>query len=235
MTTQKLRIVPHLNSSQALVFPIMEYTLDEADTVTIGRSVAEKRVTKSQMTFRSKVVSRKHAEIFLEAGKVYLRDVKSSSGTFLNSRRLCGPGQVSQAHEIQDNDIIQLGVDYQEIYRCVRMRLELNRESPDNVASRKFNLKTYHSLRNLTTPPNHQMILDEEIDEIHVDECCICLFAIAPFQALFVAPCSHTFHYKCLRPLLANHPGFNCPLCRAYADLDASVSVEVEEVSRFKL
>ncbi|EIE90339.1 hypothetical protein RO3G_15050 [Rhizopus delemar RA 99-880] len=66
-------------------------------------------------------------------------------------------------------------------------------------------------------------------EDVHVEECCICLYAIAPFQALFVAPCSHTFHYKCLRPLLANHPGFVCPLCRHYSDLDANVSVEVEE------
>lgn len=50
-----------------------------------------------------------------------------------------------------------------------------------------------------------------------------------------MAPCSHTFHYKCLRPLLANHPGFQCPLCRNYADLDASVSIEVDEVSCFIL
>jgi hypothetical protein len=71
---------------------------------------------------------------------------------------------------------------------------------------------------------------DKTTDEFHVEECCICLYAISPFQALFVSPCSHTFHYKCLRPLLANHPGFLCPLCRKYADLDASVAVEVDEV-----
>lgn len=71
------------------------------------------------------------------------------------------------------------------------------------------------------------------LQEVHVDECCICLFAIAPFQALFVAPCSHTFHYKCLRPLLDRYPGFICPLCRSYADLDANVDVEVAEVWHF--
>lgn len=63
-----------------------------------------------------------------------------------------------------------------------------------------------------------------------IEDCCICLYAIAPFQALFVAPCSHTFHYKCCRPLLQNHPGFLCPLCRTYADLEASVAVEASEV-----
>lgn len=39
--------------------------------------------------------------------------MESSSGTFLNSRRLCGPNQKSQPFQLHDNDIIQLGVDYQ--------------------------------------------------------------------------------------------------------------------------
>lgn len=63
-----------------------------------------------------------------------------------------------------------------------------------------------------------------------MDECCICLYAIAPFQALFVAPCSHTFHFKCSYPLLNNYPGFTCPLCRSYADLNANVAIDTEEV-----
>lgn len=46
-------------------------------------------------------------------------------------------------------------------------------------------------------------------------------------QALFIAPCSHAFHYKCLRPLLDNHyPAFICPLCRTFADLEADVEVD---------
>lgn len=48
-------------------------------------------------------------------------------------------------------------------------------------------------------------------------------------QALFIAPCSHAFHYKCIRPLLeAHHPAFSCPLCRAFANLDEDVEVEIE-------
>ncbi|KAK4512894.1 uncharacterized protein ATC70_003604 [Mucor velutinosus] len=262
----KLRIVPHLDSSSALVFPIMEFTLNGSAVVHIGRSIAVENNKRpqppsaKQMTFRSKVVSRTHAEIFVQGSKVYIRDLESSSGTFLNSRRLCGPNQRSQPFQLHDNDIIQLGVDYQggtqEIYRAVKMRLELNKNQHQIENMNRYNLQTYNSLRNLATPPNHISTLtqsmeriefgalgnsssnkqdqkeeNEEADEdIHVDECCICLFAIAPFQALFVAPCSHTFHYKCLRPLLLNHPGFVCPLCRNYADLDASVSLEVDEV-----
>lgn len=44
------------------------------------------------------------------------------------------------------------------------------------------------------------------------------------YQALFIAPCSHIFHFKCIRPLLVqHHPGFSCPLCRTFADLEADV------------
>jgi hypothetical protein len=49
-------------------------------------------------------------------------------------------------------------------------------------------------------------------------------------QALFIAPCSHTFHYKCIKPLLdSHHPAFSCPLCRSFADLDEDVEVELPE------
>ncbi|KAJ7930805.1 hypothetical protein B0H13DRAFT_2263982 [Mycena leptocephala] len=42
-----------------------------------------------------------------------------------------------------------------------------------------------------------------------IPDCCICLFPVSIRQALFIAPCSHAFHYKCLRPLLeTHHPGF---------------------------
>jgi E3 ubiquitin-protein ligase DMA1/2 len=45
-----------------------------------------------------------------------------------------------------------------------------------------------------------------------------------------VAPCSHTWHYKCIRALLQGptFPIFVCPNCRATADLEADVE-EPEE------
>lgn len=49
--------------------------------------------------------------------------------------------------------------------------------------------------------------------------------SLQPCQCLFVAPCSHTWHYKCIRALLSgpNYPIFICPNCRAAADLEAEV------------
>lgn len=59
----------------------------------------------------------------------FLKDTKSSSGTFINHMRLSPPGQESVAHILKDGDIIQLGVDYQggteEMYRCVKIKVEV--------------------------------------------------------------------------------------------------------------
>ncbi|KAF4120357.1 FHA protein [Geosmithia morbida] len=81
--------------------------------------------------FKSKVVSRRHCEFWYENGKWYIRDVKSSSGTFLNHIRLSPPSQESKAFPVNDGDIVQLGIDFkggeEMIFRCVKMRIELNR------------------------------------------------------------------------------------------------------------
>lgn len=79
-------------------------------------------------------------------------------------------------------------------------------------------------------------------------DCSICLNSIAvsshvrllfrpslltprkPCQSLFVAPCSHTWHFKCIRSLLntPSYPIFVCPNCRMAADLEADIE-DVEE------
>ena len=64
-----------------------------------------------------------------------------------------------------------------------------------------------------------------------IPDCCICLFSVTVHQALFIAPCSHVFHYKCIRPMLnMHHPGFSCPLCRTFANLEEDVEVDTEEI-----
>ena len=45
--------------------------------------------------------------------KLYIRDTRSSSGTFLNHVRLSAPNQESKPFQLKDGDIVQLGVDYQ--------------------------------------------------------------------------------------------------------------------------
>jgi hypothetical protein len=71
---------------------------------------------------------------------------------------------------------------------------------------------------------------DSDAQSTHSSECSICLNPVAPCQALFVAPCSHVWHYKCIRTLIyPSWPSFQCPNCRAYADLEADVEPSEED------
>ncbi|KAG0359258.1 hypothetical protein BG005_001102 [Podila minutissima] len=212
-----IRIVPHLDAPRSLHFEVVDKDVPDGFVLKIGR-FTDKQTLPNRVTFKSKVVSRGHAEIYSELGKFYIRDTKSSSGTFLNHARLSPPGVESKPAQLKDGDVVQLGVDYQggtqEIYRCVKMRLELNRSWQQQA--NPFRLNTLKVIRNLTTA-----------DAANSTDCCICLFRIASFQSLFVAPCSHVYHYKCIRPMLiANHPGFLCPLCRTFADLEDTVEID---------
>ncbi|KAJ3173961.1 hypothetical protein HK101_010997, partial [Irineochytrium annulatum] len=82
------------------------------------------------VSFKSKVVSRNHAELWYREGQVYLRDTGSSSGTFLNRMRLSPSGKLSRPYPLRDGDVIQLGIDYQgrpeDIYKCVIMKISLS-------------------------------------------------------------------------------------------------------------
>ncbi len=102
----------------------------ERDTASLA-SVTGNQPSAANVGFKSKVVSRRHCEFWYENGKWYIKDVKSSSGTFLNHIRLSPPSQESKAFAVNDGDIVQLGIDFkggeEMIFRCVKMRLELNR------------------------------------------------------------------------------------------------------------
>ncbi|KAG1468591.1 hypothetical protein G6F56_003746 [Rhizopus delemar] len=219
-----IRIVPNIdNPSRSLIFSIIEKDLEPGKVIKVGR-FTDKSCQEDHISFKSKVVSRSHCEIWLSYdGKVQLKDTKSSSGTFVNHLRLSSANQESQTTEIKNGDLIQLGVDYQggfeEIYRSVKMKLEINRPSQEKQLS--YSISAFNNLRSMTS---------HHLSDTEVEECCICLYALAPFQALFAAPCSHTYHFKCIRPLFDSYPGFQCPVCRTYSDLDASVTVETEEV-----
>ena len=81
--------------------------------------------------FKSKVVSRRHCEFWCSQGQWYIKDVKSSSGTFLNHIRLSQPSVESRPFPVNDGDVVQLGIDFrggeEMIFRCVKIRVECNR------------------------------------------------------------------------------------------------------------
>lgn len=83
------------------------------DTLRIGRQTNAKTVpTPVNGFFDSKVLSRQHAEIWADRnGKVWIRDIKSSNGTFVNGTRLSPENRESEPHELQTQDHLELGID----------------------------------------------------------------------------------------------------------------------------
>lgn len=97
--------------------------------------------------FKSKVVSRKHCEFSFSDGKWHIKDVKSSSGTFLNHIRLSQPNSESRLFPVKDGDIVQLGIDFrggeEAIFRCVKIRVECNRSWQKRPNNFKYVLHLY--------------------------------------------------------------------------------------------
>lgn len=244
--TYRIRLVPHLENARSLHFePIVRDVrvggpplrvgrfTDRATNPTRGNGLNPNDKNSDKVAFRSKVVSRAHAELWVQGkGVFFLKDTKSSSGTFINHMRLSPPGQESTPHILKDGDIIQLGVDYQggteEMYRCVKIKVEVGQGREWQGGANAFNTAALKQLRTLQAVEGPR---SKDGLRKTVGDCCICLFAVSVCQSLFIAPCSHAFHYKCIRPLLElHHPGFSCPLCRTFADLEADVEVDENEL-----
>ncbi|KAJ3241480.1 hypothetical protein HDU81_000532 [Chytriomyces hyalinus] len=88
------------------------------------------------IAFKSKVVSRTHAELWVsDDGKVMFKDVGSSSGTWVNKHRLSPSGKESRAYALKSGDVIQLGIDYQgrqeDVYKSVVMKIFVTIRSKD--------------------------------------------------------------------------------------------------------
>ncbi|EAW11541.1 putative cytoplasm to vacuole targeting Vps64 [Aspergillus clavatus NRRL 1] len=83
------------------------------EVLRIGRQTNVKTVpTPVNGYFDSKVLSRQHAEIWADkTGKIWIRDVKSSNGTFVNGQRLSPENRESEPHELRESDTLELGID----------------------------------------------------------------------------------------------------------------------------
>ncbi len=124
----------------SLVFSPMSRILPTGkETIKVGRyserdnhpTQAANVPSSAPVGFKSKVVSRRHCEFWCSGGRWFIKDVKSSSGTFLNHIRLSSPGTESRPFPVNDGDIVQLGIDFkggeEMIFRCVKIRVELNK------------------------------------------------------------------------------------------------------------
>lgn len=138
-----IRLVPHQDprsNRPSLTFPAMSRTLPSEDSIIrVGRYSERDAApnpppnvpSAAPVGFKSKVVSRKHCEFWCTNGQWYIKDVKSSSGTFLNHIRLSQPSVESRPFPVKDGDVVQLGIDFrggeEMIFRCVKIRVECNR------------------------------------------------------------------------------------------------------------
>jgi hypothetical protein len=78
----------------------------DKQSVIIGRGGAD---VDCDITLPERQVSRQHAEIYLDQGQYYLRDLGSKNGTYLNGQ------PVTEQVELRDNDAIQIAL-------CERIR-----------------------------------------------------------------------------------------------------------------
>lgn len=229
-----IRLTPFIDSSsttnQGLFFEPIIRKAGPGSQLVIGRYTERVRDAISKIpeqyhpvVFKSKVVSRTHGCFKVDTqGNWYIKDVKSSSGTFLNHQRLSPASSLSKDTLLRDGDILQLGMDFrggtEEIYRCVRMRVEVNRSW--KLKANSFNKEALQRLQNLQK-------LTTGVEE---EDCSICLCKIKPCQAIFISPCAHSWHFRCVRRLvMLSYPQFICPNCRSSCDLEASFESSDEE------
>ncbi|KAJ9122277.1 hypothetical protein QFC22_001697 [Naganishia vaughanmartiniae] len=86
--------------------------LPPSERVKIGRQTnAKTQPGERNGYFDSKVLSRMHAEIWEHDGKMFIKDVKSSNGTFINGDRLSAEGLESEPFELKSEDMVEFGID----------------------------------------------------------------------------------------------------------------------------
>ena len=117
----------------------------------IGRQTNAKTVpTPTNGFFDSKVLSRQHAEVWADrSGKIWIRDVKSSNGTFVNGMRLSPESRDSEPHELRENDVLELGID-------------IVSEDQKSIVHHKVSAKVEHA----GIPTNATSVLDLNLGDI---------------------------------------------------------------------
>lgn len=100
----------------------------------VGRLIAKGKAAEDNAIFDCKVLSRKHAVIwYTKDGKFWVKDTKSSNGTFVNDTKL-GDDEI----ELHFGDIVKFGVDVLEnsrkevhgcIIACIKLYLPDGREA----------------------------------------------------------------------------------------------------------
>lgn len=113
----RFQCVLYLDGTIQRTIPLLEAVM------TIGRDSGNYLVLELQP------VSRKHAELRLEAGAALLTDVGSSQGTFVNGQKLLA----HQPHALAAGDVVQIG-PYVMLYQVVEEQPQPARQEPSEPA-----------------------------------------------------------------------------------------------------
>ncbi|KAG4108281.1 SMAD/FHA domain-containing protein [Neocallimastix lanati (nom. inval.)] len=99
------------------------------EVLKVGRKISAKNPPEPYNgIFESKVLSRAHAEIWNDKGRILIKDVGSSNGTFINGKRISEEGQQSASFELHTGDVLEFGID-------------IKNEEGDDILYRKVSAK----------------------------------------------------------------------------------------------
>ena len=91
---------------------------------------------------------------------------------------------------------------------CVKFGSVLYRCGVDIYQRVRISVSRYMDSRKILT----MNITDENIEDLLVGECSICLERMSVGDKIMILPCYHNFHKHCVKEWLTTHT--NCPLCR---------------------
>ena len=76
----------------------------------LGQEVTVGRAAGCQVTIEDTYASQIHARVFQRDGKIYVEDLGSTNGTYLNRRKVSGPMVVNRGDKLQiGNTVLELG------------------------------------------------------------------------------------------------------------------------------
>ena len=78
-------------------------------TFPLGEEVTVGRAAGCQVTIDDTYASQLHARVFLRDGQVFVEDLGSTNGTYLNRRKVTGPMQIQRGDKLQiGNTVLEL-------------------------------------------------------------------------------------------------------------------------------
>jgi len=95
--------------SESALFSERSLSLAPGEKIALGRSGDRKQAAIDNALFECKVLSRNHAVFSHQNGTLFLKDVGSRNGTFINGHRLSKANQQSEDVQLYSQDILRLG------------------------------------------------------------------------------------------------------------------------------